>query len=276
MIPPGIERGLDRAEGPRRRVGIEPGELVALHLADAMLGADRAARGGDQVVDQPRDRRALRALASRARRAARRGRGNGCCRRRDGRSPTRWCRERRASTSAAALGHEAAASRRPRPRCRAGSPGPKRRARPRTGCRGCATTPRPAPRWRRSRRRRPARARSAAPSRRSSRSAAARHRRCRRSPRSARATDARPSSGARVPGMWPSTAPSESAGHHLEALDRGRSRPRAQRSTSSAAAGLARPDPGDAARTDRRDQLQAAAVTTPSVPSAPISSWSRL
>src|SRR4051794_20490345 len=54
-----VEGLLDRAQrvdAPRRR---ETGELGALQLADAVLGGDRAARGGDEVVDQFRDLLAL-------------------------------------------------------------------------------------------------------------------------------------------------------------------------------------------------------------------------
>ena len=54
-----VERMLDRAQrrDPARRG--EALELVALQLADAVLGGDRAAGRGDEIVDQPGDRRAL-------------------------------------------------------------------------------------------------------------------------------------------------------------------------------------------------------------------------
>ena len=52
-----IERLLDRPQRAEPRRIAEPGELVELHLADAMLGRDRAAGRGDEVVDQGADRR---------------------------------------------------------------------------------------------------------------------------------------------------------------------------------------------------------------------------
>ena len=70
----------------RRR---EAREFGALELADAVLGRDRAAGGGDKVVDHPRDRLPS-PRTNPAPRGCRRGRGNGCCRRPDGRS--RWRR----------------------------------------------------------------------------------------------------------------------------------------------------------------------------------------
>ena len=50
---------LDRPERVDAAGRGEPGEFGELHLADAMLGRDRAARGGHKIVDQAGDRRAL-------------------------------------------------------------------------------------------------------------------------------------------------------------------------------------------------------------------------
>ena len=54
-----VERLLDRAQGMDARRAAQARELGALQLADAVLGGDRAAGGGDQIVDQARDRGAF-------------------------------------------------------------------------------------------------------------------------------------------------------------------------------------------------------------------------
>ena len=50
----GIERLLDRPHRIEPGRIAEPGELGELHLADAVLGGDRAAGRGDQIVDEAR------------------------------------------------------------------------------------------------------------------------------------------------------------------------------------------------------------------------------
>ena len=61
-----IERPLDRAHRAEPRRIAEPRQLVELHLADAVLGRDRAARGGDEIVDEGGDRRGLRSASQSA------------------------------------------------------------------------------------------------------------------------------------------------------------------------------------------------------------------
>ena len=113
---------------PRRRR--QAFELAELHLADAVLGRDRAARRDDQVVDEaasPPRRVGAPARRHRPRRA--RGRGNGRCRRRDGRTPLACAPGKaRLDTRRRAVYHEVAASRRPAPKCRAAIVGPSARS----------------------------------------------------------------------------------------------------------------------------------------------------
>src|SRR4051794_11290196 len=55
----GIERPLDRAHDVELGPGTVVLELVELFDADAMFRRDRAAHGGDEVVDGPCDRRGI-------------------------------------------------------------------------------------------------------------------------------------------------------------------------------------------------------------------------
>ena len=97
-----VERLLDRAQGVDAAGRREAGELGALQLADAVLGRDRAAGGGDEVVDQAGDAARPRPRTNRRRRGRRRGRGSGCCRRPNGRSRWRLTPGKARSTSAEA------------------------------------------------------------------------------------------------------------------------------------------------------------------------------
>ena len=51
----GIEGLLDGLECHQARRIAQPPQLVALHLADAMFGADRSTRRHDQIMDETTD-----------------------------------------------------------------------------------------------------------------------------------------------------------------------------------------------------------------------------